>query len=189
MNKLLETIKENDDGFNRRWTGHKDGLYTMKPVGTEELRDNIKSHFTQSRIKELEALIKMIWKKDKPWGGDSGKESDRQVFGYNKAIADVIELLENTIKELKQESSLDNIKNIFSFTTLKDKEVKMERSCRNCAMNFFNKRCLAYNFNFGENFIKNNRLCFRWKRLQKPSDIGGHNEQRKQEKKEQEAYC
>ena len=54
MNKLLKTIKENDEGFeNEDWL-----IGTTMDGDIQELdRDAIKSHIHQSRIKELEAII------------------------------------------------------------------------------------------------------------------------------------
>ena len=59
MNKLLQTIEENDEGFDKEFKiiGNyfsKDG-FPNHPIHIP-LVNEIKSHITQSRIKELEAL-------------------------------------------------------------------------------------------------------------------------------------
>ena len=87
MNKLLKTIKENDEEFLEL-----DYYKLFRPAHID--------HIKKSRIKELEVLVKVIRKKGKLWGSDN-IESDWQIIGYNEAIDDIIQIIQDTIKELK----------------------------------------------------------------------------------------
>jgi hypothetical protein len=87
MNKLLQTIKENDKEFDGLFDEiYQDEVITATFSVKEPSRAAIKSHITQSRIKELETLVEMIMEKVK---------SD------TNAKADIIQTLQDIIKELK----------------------------------------------------------------------------------------
>ncbi len=60
----------------------------------------------------------------------------------------------------------------------------MERNCKNCAFNFYNRYCLVYNIKLSK-FTMSERFCLRWKRLQTPKDIGGKNGTQKKETHEE----
>ena len=92
---LLETIEENDEKVFDIANGIDDYNWGQ---------DNFKEMLSKMKIEELEALLKVVWKKYKPWGGDSGKESDRQIYGYNEAIFDIVNLVKETIKKLKEDN-------------------------------------------------------------------------------------
>ena len=90
MNKLLQTIKENDeefDKFNKKFFG-------FFPYNGEDKHhyfwSDIQSHITQSRIKELEALVEMM---EEP----INEKEEARAWD----IEDVIQLLQDTIKQLK----------------------------------------------------------------------------------------
>ena len=107
MNKLLQTIKENDeefDKFNKKFFG-------FFPYNGEDKHhyfwSDIQSHITQSRIKELEALVEMInqMRKVKNLPRGVNKEVKEIIKswkdGYNEAIDEFEETLQDTIKQLK----------------------------------------------------------------------------------------
>ena len=102
MNKLLQTIKKNDEDFDE-WIS---SIVAYAVNQSDELgmqKNYVKSQFKKSRIKEVEALVKIIKKKEKTWGGYDGEEivDDKQVFGHNEAMLDIEIFLEDTIKQLK----------------------------------------------------------------------------------------
>ncbi len=119
MNKLLKTIKENDE---------KLGTVLFESIGITDMgiitrdlesklyvdQNNIKSYIAQSRIKELEALVERV-EKMKPtrnkhqdyccYKKDTARnmnECDCNFSQYIKAIVDVKNLLKDTINQLKE---------------------------------------------------------------------------------------
>ncbi len=98
MNKLLQTIKENDERFKR--------LYCLQSVMDIESQENIKFYIVQSRIRELEVLVEMIKKMQKETYRPDMANGSRQIrldenIGYNYALMHIIQSLKDTIKELK----------------------------------------------------------------------------------------
>ena len=99
---LLETMRENNKSFDT-------GIDAIIAYAVDHSKDlamqkaYAKSQFRKFRIEELETFLRVFWKKNKPWGGDSGKESDRQIYGYNEAIFDIVNLVKETIKRLKED--------------------------------------------------------------------------------------
>ena len=102
MSNLLETIKENNEGFNVKefekilggfcwYEDGGNGGYTF-----EDVNGFIKSHITKSRIKELEVLVEMIEGEKDNWNG-----SGEYYANVSEALQDVIQTLQSTIKELK----------------------------------------------------------------------------------------
>ncbi len=91
-NKLLKTIRQNDERFDEKI--ENEFLYLKKSDNSYHLaaktvaKEEGKIYFTQSRIKELEALVEMM--KEYPI-------KDSQIG----AFYDIIRILKNTIKELK----------------------------------------------------------------------------------------
>ena len=66
MNKLLQAIKKNDEKFETLITEEWNYLVVENEYPTDEiiesLKEDTKSYITQSRIKELEALMEMTCK-------------------------------------------------------------------------------------------------------------------------------
>ena len=102
MNKLLEQIKENDEEFSKKkykvgsmwlaqlWQENKDRTKIKFSIPYEVLED-----ITQSRIKELEALVEIIKEKEQ-------KPIENSLYViYNQAADDLIKLLQDTINQLK----------------------------------------------------------------------------------------
>jgi hypothetical protein len=129
MNKLLQTIKENNerfaekykDEFNYNWLEWIKMTDIKTGVNFNSFRDGIrssteyklKSHITQSRIKELEALVGMLKNKkqtefehyhDEIEWQEKNRGTDSQLYntGYEEALDDIIQTLQDTIKELKE---------------------------------------------------------------------------------------
>jgi len=97
MNKLLQTIKKNDEEFDKNFDQYNPIHDNGKTIPTWCGADYgaLKSHITQSRIKELEALVEMI---------ESLSEDDAEPqyqYGQRDTKDVIIQKLENTIKELK----------------------------------------------------------------------------------------
>lgn len=113
MNNLLKTIKENDEEFENAvsesiWgdNNRKTLEQIMSDKGLTLWYDFIKSHITQSRIKELEALAENIKEMEKETYRPDLSNGSRQIrisenIGYNQALADIIQELKTIIKELK----------------------------------------------------------------------------------------
>ena len=123
MNKLLRTIKKNGERFDNCV------IYELPPHdyaivkgiakdGTHfaSQQVNIKLHITQSQIKELEVLVEVI-RKMKPTARSKHqdyccykKDTARDVYEcdcsfsqYIKAIVDITQILQTTIKELTKD--------------------------------------------------------------------------------------
>lgn len=129
MKKLLQIIKKNDE--NRAYQATHEELCNQALEHYEDIskevchwnslipkainfykewgNGKIKSHITQSRIKELEALVEMIGKfkegknvMDKT--NEYTKELDEAISfddGYCEALTDIIQKLKDTIKKLR----------------------------------------------------------------------------------------
>ena len=119
MNNLLQTIKKNDEKFEgedllrimRRHiiASYSDGLHRVEYPQTlaDSLVLYLKSYITQSRIKELEALVEII---EKETLCDYPKAKTQKEHEYNMKLINraeeqakevIILILENVIKELK----------------------------------------------------------------------------------------
>ena len=118
-NKLLETIEKNNEEFEKTERGRvitkiigcqKHGADKNEYIKLwDDLHNDdiyfIKEYYTQSRIKELEVLVKELQEKAKeakkyPMFSSKGK-LDNYNKGYNEAVDDIIQTLKDTIKELK----------------------------------------------------------------------------------------
>lgn len=118
MNNLLQTIKQNDEEFDKLfYETYTDKYVTATFSSKNPTPEQIKSHITQSRIKELGALVEMIEKTRRrsynerisrgeyPANHFTPKDLERResmVIGYNQAVDDIIQTLQNTIKELEK---------------------------------------------------------------------------------------
>ena len=105
MNKLLQTIKESDKELDtikviEKWRhGENNTMIVNKYL--DVLLSNLKSHITQSRIRELGALVQMIEKKRHSDLEEYDYEDKLMSIGYNTALMEIIEILQDTIKQLK----------------------------------------------------------------------------------------
>jgi len=100
MNKLLQTIKENDDGFEKQGFTSSCECGRIDDLDKSTIKE-IKSHITQSRIKELEALVEMVKGLKQFCGDDEPSERKIGVAIYNQALSDIIQIIKDTIKQLK----------------------------------------------------------------------------------------
>ena len=91
MNKLLQTIKESDEKFDRLETFFCKAKTRDDWTFTKDSFD-VKSHITQSRIKELEALVTIV---------NQIQEVEPESNGRFNACNEMREVLQDTIKQLK----------------------------------------------------------------------------------------
>ena len=108
-NKLLKIIEKNDEEFDSRFSlESRDGKclclkYGDAPFASRTAdKEDIMSHITQSRIKELGVLTEIIWKNRKNLEGSFPSETSFSFSsGYNQAIDNIVQELKDTIKKLK----------------------------------------------------------------------------------------
>ena len=117
-NKLIETIKKNDEEFEKTESGRvitkiigcqKHGADKNEYIKLwDDLHNDdvyfIKEYYNQSRIKELEVLVEMIKGLKKDTKFYRSVRNDYKLYGeerYNKAVNNIIEILKDTVKELK----------------------------------------------------------------------------------------
>lgn len=104
-NKLLQTIKENDEGFDRNFfvknTNWRETGLTDNWICPPQEPKPMKDFITQSRIKELEALVEMIKGMKETGGEDEHLDNTTGNMIYNQALSDIIKILQDTINQLK----------------------------------------------------------------------------------------
>ena len=110
-NKLLETIKNNNEELKIVWANwffkmDSQGI-TMyrepRPVDIHKIEENLKSHLQKSRIKELEALIKILEKEKRNTNGHySSVISYSTDTGYNLALGNIIKILKETKEAIEK---------------------------------------------------------------------------------------
>ena len=110
-NKLLTIIKKNNEEFDKKfifdevWSNNQlEGQRVSVSKSIKQDIAGIKNYLIQSRISEIDALIDILKKKEKTWGGYNGEEivDDKQSLKYNEALDDIIKILKETKEELEK---------------------------------------------------------------------------------------